>query len=94
MSWKSFKYTEKKALQWEKIRSKGKAHWVFVVGLLYQGGSLFLLTTLLGYFHKPATFQMANLVFNAVLWTCFGILWGILSWNLLERQYLNYKGKV
>jgi len=94
MNWPHFKYTEKQAIRWEKTRVKGKFHWVFVVGLLYLGGWIFLVTSFLGYLHKPSPFQMENLLVNVVLSSFLGVLWGIFTWNISEKLYLEYKCKL
>lgn len=39
------------------------------------------------YLRHPEWFGVSTILLNFVIWPIAGILWGIMTWNLVERGY-------
>lgn len=86
---------EKFLKRWEKSRKKGKLSYIIRWGLLFYGGTFFLIWTFLapfienGYnfsFIHKGTFILKLIVFGVVS-SLFGLLMGYLNWGSFERRY-------
>lgn len=71
---------------WEHIRSKGKARYLFIHGVLLWGLPMNIVMNL--YLHFRAGYPWTpTLYYTIPILLIMGILWGCLMWFLLERKY-------
>ena len=81
--------TEKSLKAWEAMRAGGKWKFIFLKGVLYWGGSMFVVMGLAfpALMHPANAFSPRLLIVNALVWPIGGFLWGALVWFLLERKF-------
>jgi hypothetical protein len=83
------KYTPKSAAKWEKTRSKGKSHFVWLYGVMGWGLWMFVFTAVWNYFRHPDSLSQ-RLIINAIMWPIMGYCWGAVMWGISEKTYKKY----
>ena len=82
---------KKRFAKWEKIRSKGKWHYIFKYGVFIVG----LITTVLySLFFSMLLEEMLyfrEFLIAIVVFTLGGIGWGLLMWYYMENSYSKQK---
>jgi len=83
--------TEKQFELWKRRRTHGALFFVFVWGVIYWGGLMFLIMTslfALAYVFRgvPPNYSFL-LTLGVCLWLPGGLLWGIWTWILGERSF-------
>jgi hypothetical protein len=78
--------------EWEKIRTKGKWHYILTYGVLLWGVSTAILFSLLTTFvmGEQASF-LITLPLSIVLFPLGGIAWGYFMWIFSEKAYKKSK---
>ena len=84
------------AVRWEKVRRRGKSHFIWSQGVLRWGGLMFAFS--LGLFqhaHYGAVFSLEGrwdirLLVALLTWVFVGYGYGRSSWNRMEERYQNY----
>ncbi len=78
----------------EKIRTKGRMHYVFYWGILCWGMSVFLLTTF-SYWHEKYGWHFPSrgdlflaILVGLPLWSLAGYMWGAFMWRYLMEIVL------
>lgn len=71
--------------RWEKIRARGKAAYILMVGCAALIWVLLVKAVISLRYHAP--FFNLDLIYLAFLWTLVGFLVGIFMWIRLERKY-------
>jgi hypothetical protein len=77
---------EKQRQAWEKIRERGKLHFVLTRGSLGWGGFMFIFMTCMSFFvdhKKPDLF----LPISALFWLLAGYPFGLWLWRWCEERY-------
>jgi hypothetical protein len=74
--------------RWENVRTKGKAHFVLVRGVLTYGLPMFIAMT---FFVHRNDLSPKFIGISAVLWLIGGALFGAIMWHLSERHYRKAK---
>jgi hypothetical protein len=78
----------------EKIRAKGRKHYILYTGILGWGMSVFLLTTFWSWYDKygwnvPSRGDLYfSLLVGLPLWSVGGYIWGAFMWNYLIESLL------
>jgi hypothetical protein len=73
----------------EKIRAKGRKHYIFYQGILGWGMSVFLLTTVWNWYdksgwHFPSRGALYySIIVGLPLWSFAGYIWGAVMWSYL-----------
>jgi hypothetical protein len=94
----SFWMPSKFMKRWEKIRAKGRIRFILLNGVIYFGGWMFIFTRFI--FPSIAEYlfgwKMSYLPMyeSLILWLLMGLLWGISTWWLNEKSYLQEIDKV
>ncbi len=81
--------TPKSAAKWEKKRSKGKSHFLWLYGVLGCGFCMFLLSQVFDYIWYPDWLGQ-YLIIDAIIWPIAGYGWGAAMWAMNERAYKQY----
>lgn len=94
---KLMKWNSAKASKWEKVRSRGKRHFVLIRGVLGWGLVMFLFMTVFSHFQKTGfkapsfdDISITIIVINAVIWPIAGFVWGACTWSITDKSYLKY----
>jgi hypothetical protein len=78
----------------EKIRLKGRAHFIFYNGMLRFGLLVSALTTLWDWYDKYGWripfgdvlhHNLADILFRLILWLTMGYFWGAMMWKTIMR---------
>ncbi|MEM1380606.1 MAG: hypothetical protein AAGH41_08280 [Pseudomonadota bacterium] len=69
---------------WEKLSAKGFWHFVLMRGVLGWGAVMFVLMTGGRWVTSDEQLSPEFIAFSAVLWTCGGLVWGVLTYKLTE----------
>jgi len=85
--------TPQRAAAWEKIRSKGKYHFMFVRGAAGAGGLLIVLMTLFHAFIVPGHFTWGDFITSLFLYPIVGTFWGMFMWNHFDARYRSYQSR-
>ena len=74
---------------WDTLRARGKWSFILIKGVLFWGGSMFVIMGLFlpSLTHSPNALTPRLLIANAVIWPLGGLLWGVTVWWLMERKY-------
>jgi hypothetical protein len=98
-----FDWTARDIAYWEKIQARGKWKFILWYGVGITGGVLFLVFGLITFilwfrqfsdvYNKSASLFIlfGQLLFTAVVCLVAGILNGVITWLVEERQYRKYK---
>jgi hypothetical protein len=98
-----FDWTPRDIAYWEKIQTRGKWKFILWYGVGITGGVLFLVFGLITFVQWFRQFSEAyntsaslfilfgQLLFTAVVCLVAGILNGVITWLVEERQYRKYK---
>lgn len=81
-----FRMNQKHQKRWERIRRKGRRHFIWIRGVLVWGIIVavfwsFWMSLMLG---KPFR---DNLALALIVFPIAGYFWGIWTWRLCERQF-------
>ncbi len=63
----------------------GKWNYVFIKGVFYWGGIMFLVFTILGYLFYPDVWK-DTIIFNIVLWAIGGFVFGLWTWSAMNKK--------
>jgi len=72
-----------------KLRAKGRKHYIVYTGILRFGMSVFVLTTLFSWYGEygwhlpPRGFLWSSVILGLLLWSGAGYLWGVRMWKRL-----------
>ena len=88
-------WTPKRLQQWEKVRVKGKQHFVLRRGVILWGSFMFVWMSLwqVGYWYivyhtaPPAVVLGITISMGAILYPLGGWLWATIMWGITERSY-------
>lgn len=80
----------KELRRWESIRSKGKARFILLTGVLAWGLPMFLLMTFVVSRKSWRERTTEEIAATAVLWTLGGAGFGWWVWRSSEKKYWNY----
>ena len=71
---------------WESTRTKGKLKFVVITGVLSWGLPMLIV---MAFMHKPFVdgFISKAAIIHYVVWPLAGVVVGLLTWYLSERQY-------
>lgn len=95
-------WTPERRAAWEKTRSRGKNHFVWVRGFFVWGGLMILATTLAQLVIRVAFSSIipfkSDVMLQVFFLNCFlcpagGYIWGILVWLLTENSYRKHLDK-
>ncbi len=98
-----FDWTPRDIAYWEKIQARGMLRFILWYGLLITGGALFvvfgLITLVLwlrrfsGAFNTSVTYMilLGQLLFTALVCFIAGVVNGVITWWVEQRQYKKYK---
>jgi len=76
----------------KRIRAKGRKHYIFYMGILRFGMSMFVLTTLWDWhdkygWHVPPPRDLAfDIILGFVIWSAVGYFWGAYMWKRLFEE--------
>ena len=80
--------TENQREKWEKTRAKGRAHFIWVRGVLAWGGlTAIFWSAFMGFVIGDAA-PLSFLVVAIAIFPIGGYFWGIWVWEIGERKYL------
>ncbi len=77
--------------KWEKIRQKGKWHFIFFRGVLGWGFVMYIFMTWFPILMNQQSINRFFVIWTAGLWLFFGFLWGLVTWHWCEKIYLKEK---
>ena len=78
--------SEAHAIRWRTLREAGMASWIVKRGLLAYGIPMYLFFVISAWFSNPEGFA-PSLVYNIPSWLIAGAVFGVLTWDISERQY-------
>ncbi len=88
------KMDEKGRRQWERIRAKGRLHFILVRNILVWVLVAGLCDTALQWLWSTPSFQpWPNFLGNATVFGLIGYFWGRWRWNDRELQYQSGEGQ-
>ncbi len=88
------KFTSAQAVRWKTTREKGRSRYILLTGILFWCGLMVIFMTVFQYWMNPESFGIVrNLGMNAVIFLTGGILFGLLTWMLAERNYSAFLAK-
>ena len=92
---KFFNWTPKDVADWEKIREKGLARFTWGYGILFFGGTLFILLGGIDSFFAVNQMRTANLIaelgFIALICLLGGLVASLSTWWMEEKLYQKFK---
>ncbi len=86
---KVMRMNEKRFKRWAKTRRKGRTNFIWIRGVLIFGA----LTTFLNLFLWSNDVSPLFAIILMIMGCVGGYLWGVWTWELLEKQYFKYLGE-
>lgn len=77
---------------WKKIRNKGKLNYIIMHGVLQWGLLIFIIMTLI---NQPFSngFSSQSAITHYIICLVAGIIFGMVTWFILERNYIKATNK-
>ncbi len=92
---KFFNWTPKDVADWEKIREKGLTRFIWGYGILFFGGTLFILLGVIDCFLVVNQMRTSNLIaelgFIAFVCLLGGLVASLATWWMEEKLYQKFK---
>ena len=79
---------EKGIKNWEKIRSKGKQHFIWIKGVLSWGILTAILWFIIMEIIMPFENKFIGLLLALFLFPIGGYFWGLWVWKIAEKKYI------
>jgi hypothetical protein len=77
---------------WQRIRAKGRTHFIVTRGVLFFGGIMFVSMTahnLIANKQESAIEHILYALMSLVIWPAAGYSWGVVMWKRFEPKYSN-----
>jgi len=74
--------------KWEARRQLGRGNYILLYGVIYWGGSVGVITTLIDWWRRG--FSVSNLIIAAIIWPLAGWFVGSSIWGKSEEKYRQF----
>ena len=80
-------WTEESHDRWSKHRARGWSCFIFVTGVLFWGGSMFIAMSVVPVIMRHTKPAGTYWLHMGIVWACAGLFWGTATWLASEWLY-------